>query len=61
MEQCANTEALNRHMEKQESEEKVYELLLEDLRAEEDPDEWDNIIESHGWGDADHIQMLGDI
>lgn len=57
----ANEAALNKYMENQEQEEIAYEQMLEELKGEPDPDNWDYIIESHGWEDADRIEILGDI
>ena len=61
MDEDGNLSALNKYLEQQQAEEDAYEELLEALRNEEDPGEWDDIIESMGWGDADHIQILEDI
>ena len=57
----ANEAALNKYMEQIEQEEREYEELLETLRAEEDPDNWDEIIDNSNWCDADRLEILGDI
>jgi len=57
----ANEAALNKYMEQIEQEEREYEELIETLRAEEDPDNWDDIIDNSKWCDADRLEILGDI
>ena len=60
MEQCANTAALNKYMDQQEQDELEYEQLLEDLR-DADPEEYEEIIDSHGYGDADLAEIIKDL
>ena len=60
MEQCANTAALNKYMGRQEQDELEYEQLLEDLR-DADPEEYEEIIHSHGYGDADLAEIIKDL
>ena len=61
MEQCANTYYLNRYLAEQEEQEQAYEQMLEDLRNEEDEDEYENIIDSYGFGDVCITDIIGDI
>lgn len=60
MEQCANTAALNKYMEQQEQDELEYEQLLEDLR-DADPEDYEEIIYSHGYGDANLVKIMEDL
>jgi len=60
MEQCANTAALNKYMDQQEKDEREYEELLGMLRDSE-PEEYEDIIDSFGWGDADLADIVKDI
>jgi len=60
MEQCANTAALNRYMEQQEREESEYEQLLNMLRDSE-PGEYEDIIDSFGYGSTDLVDIIKDI
>lgn len=55
-----NTAALNKYLEEQERLEEAYEELLEDLRLA-DPSEYEEIIDEHGWGDADLMDIIKDI
>lgn len=52
---------LDYDLQKLDGEQTAYDKLLEVLRAEDDPGEWDAIIESMGWGDADYAQIIEDI
>jgi len=60
MERCANTEALNRYLDRQEEQEREYEELLSVLRDSE-PEEYEDIIASFGWGDADLSEIMEDL
>lgn len=57
---CANTEALNRYLADQEEQEREYEELL-DLLRDTDPEDYEDTIESFGFGDADLAEILGDL
>ncbi len=60
MERCANTEAMDRHLAKQEEDEAMYELMLDELR-DASADEYDNIIDYWGYADADYQDIIKDI
>ena len=60
MEQCANTHYLNKYMEKQEQDERDYELMLDELRNAE-PDDYQSIMDSYGFGDADLVEIMKDL
>jgi len=56
----ANESALQTYMDKLEVEQQEYEELLQELRDSE-PEDYESIIDSHGWGDSDLTEILGDI
>ena len=56
----ANEAALQTYMRELEQEEEAYENMLEELRDAEIED-YEDIIDSHGWGCTDLTIILGDI
>lgn len=60
MERCANTAALSRHLAQQEEDDILYEAMLDELR-DADEEDYETIISSHGWADADEADILKDI
>ena len=56
----ANTYYLNKYIEEQEELDEEYERLLEELRDAE-PEEFEEIIDSYGYGDVDLALILKDL
>ncbi len=52
---------LNNWLDKQDEESSDYLLMLEALRDEPDPENYEDIIEAYGWGDVDLAEILEDI
>ncbi len=52
---------LDKWLDKQDKESSDYLLMLETLRDEPDPENYEDIIEAYGWGDVDLAEILEDI